>query len=98
MGSAKNLVYSLAAVLGMVAVLVLIVPRVSSVSGPPVDVHATAVDVQERTGWPIVEPVGLPEGVDCDLGPLHRHHGWLLDVARRVPDPLGNLCRGRADP
>lgn len=62
MGSAKNLVYSLAAVLGMVAVLVLIVPRVSSVSGPPVDVHATAVDVQERTGWPIVEPVGLPEG------------------------------------
>lgn len=62
MGSAKNLVYSLAAVLGMVAVLVLIVPRVSSVSGPPVDVHAAAVDVQERTGWPIVEPVGLPEG------------------------------------
>ena len=62
MGSAKNLVYSLAAVLGMVAVLVLIVPRVSSVSGPPVDVHATAVDVKERTGWPIVEAVGLPEG------------------------------------
>ncbi|HSF97459.1 MAG TPA: DUF4245 domain-containing protein [Ornithinibacter sp.] len=62
MGSAKNLVYSLAAVLAMVAVLVLIVPRVSSVSGPPVDVHATAVDVQQRTGWPIVEPVGLPEG------------------------------------
>ena len=40
------------------AVLVLIVPRVSSVSGPPVDVTATAVDVRERTGWPIVQPVG----------------------------------------
>ena len=62
MGSAQNLVLSLAAVLGMVAVLVLIVPRVNSVSGPPVDVHATAVDVKERSGWPIVEAVGLPEG------------------------------------
>ena len=62
MGSTKNLVLSLLAVLGMVAVLVLIVPRVSSVSGPPVDVHATAVDVQKRSGWPIVEAVGLPDG------------------------------------
>lgn len=62
MGSAKNLVLSLAAVVGMVLVLVLIVPRVSSVSGPPVDVHATAVDVKARTGWPIVEAVALPQG------------------------------------
>ncbi len=62
MGSTKNLVYSLFAVLGMVAVLVLIVPRVNSVSGPPVDVHATALGVKEKTGWPIVEAVGLPEG------------------------------------
>ena len=62
MGSAKNLVLSLAAVVGMVLVLIMMVPRVSSVSGPPVDVHATAVDVKERTGWPIVEAVGLPEG------------------------------------
>ena len=53
---------SLVTVLGMVAVLVLVVPRVNSVSGPPVDVHATAVDVQERSGWPIVEAVGLPDG------------------------------------
>jgi hypothetical protein len=62
MGSTKNLVYSLLAVLAMVAVLVLMVPRVNSVSGPPVDVHASAVAVQNETGWPIVEPVGLPEG------------------------------------
>ncbi len=62
MGSAKNLVLSLLAVVGMVFVLVLVVPRVSSVSGPPVDVHAVAVDVKERTGWPIVEAIALPEG------------------------------------
>lgn len=62
LGSTKNLVYSLLAVVGMTAVLVLMVPRVSSVSGPPVDVSATAVTVQADTGWPIVEPVGLPDG------------------------------------
>ncbi len=62
MGSTKNLLYSLLAVLAMVAVLVLMVPRVNSVSGPPVDIHASAVAVQQETGWPIVEPVGLPEG------------------------------------
>lgn len=62
MGSTQNLVLSLVAVLAMVAVLVLIVPRVNSVSGPPVDVHAVALDVQKRTGWRVVEAVGLPEG------------------------------------
>ncbi|PKW26238.1 uncharacterized protein DUF4245 [Phycicoccus duodecadis] len=62
MGSVKNLVYSLLAVLGMVAVLVLIVPRVNTVGGPPVDIAAQAQDVRERTGWPIVVPEGLPAG------------------------------------
>ena len=62
LGSAKNLVLSLAAVVGMVLVLIMITPRVSSVSGPPVDVHAAGVDVKASTDWPIVEAVGLPEG------------------------------------
>ena len=62
LGSARNLVLSLLIVLGMVAVLILVVPRVNSVSGPPVDIRATAADVSARTGWPIVTAVGLPEG------------------------------------
>jgi len=62
MGSTKNLVLSLLAVLGMVLVLVLMVPRVNSLSGPPVDVHASAVPVKKETGWPIVEAVALPSG------------------------------------
>ncbi|MEO6792045.1 MAG: DUF4245 domain-containing protein [Ornithinibacter sp.] len=62
MGSGKNLVLSLLAVLGMMAVLVLVVPRVNSVGGPPVDIHATAVEVVKQSGWPIVEAVGLPDG------------------------------------
>jgi hypothetical protein len=62
MGSTKNLVLSLFAVVGMMAVLVLLVPRVTSVSGPPVDIHASAVAVQQESGWPIVEATGLPSG------------------------------------
>ena len=62
MGSTKNLVYSLLAVLGMVAVLVLMVPRVETVGGPPVDVAAEATQVREESGWDIVAPQGLPEG------------------------------------
>lgn len=62
MGSWPNLVRSLLVVLGLVAVLVFLVPRVSSLSGPPVDVHATGLQVKEQTGWPIVEARGLPKG------------------------------------
>lgn len=62
LGSTKNLVYSLFAVLGMVAVLVLLVPRVDTVGGPPVDVPAKAAEVKAQSGWPIVAPSGLPDG------------------------------------
>lgn len=62
MGSTKNLVLSLLAVLGMVLVLILLVPRVDRVGGPPVDVHVKALEVKEQSGWPIVEPIGLPSG------------------------------------
>lgn len=61
MGSSKNLALSLLAILGMMAALVLMVPRVNSMGGPPVDVHATAVRVAEQSGWPISEAVGLPD-------------------------------------
>ena len=62
LGSAKNLVYSMLAVLGMVAVLVLMVPRVQTVGGPPVDVATEASQVRAETGWDIVAPEGLPDG------------------------------------
>lgn len=62
MGSVKNLVRSLLVILALMAALVLVVPRVSSVGSPTVDVHPVAVDVAERTGWPVLEAVGLPKG------------------------------------
>jgi hypothetical protein len=78
LGSAKNLVFSLLAVVGMTALLVLVVPRVNSVSGPPVDIGATAADVQQRTGWPIVVAERLPDG-------------WRETSARYVPTTDGVL-------
>ena len=60
LGSAKNLVYSLLAVLAMVAVLVAIVPRPDSLGGPPVPIGQKAAQVKAETGWPIVTPQGLP--------------------------------------
>lgn len=62
MGSAANMVRSLLVVGGLVAVLFFMVPRVNSVSGPPVDIHSTALTVVQDTGLPIVEAVGLPKG------------------------------------
>lgn len=62
LGSTKNLLYSLLAVVGIMVLLVLLVPRVNSISGPPVDIHASAVAVQQESGWPIVEAKGLPDG------------------------------------
>ncbi len=65
LGSVSNMVRSLVVVVAIVVVLILMVPRVSSVSRPPVDVHSTAVAVAGETGWPVEEPRGLPSGWDA---------------------------------
>ncbi len=65
MGSVPNMIRSLVVVLAVVAVLILMVPRVSSVNRPPVDVHTNAVAVAAETGWAIEEPRGLPPGWDA---------------------------------
>jgi hypothetical protein len=40
----------------IVAALIAIVPRVNSVSQPPVDVAGTAVEVAKDSGWAIEAP------------------------------------------
>lgn len=62
LGSAANMFRSLVVILALMLGLVMLVPRVNSLSGPVVDIHATAVDVKAQSGWPIVEPRGLPAG------------------------------------
>lgn len=58
--SAASMVISLAVVLGIVLVLLLLVPRVSSVTQPPVDVSAGARVAAERVDFTVSVPVGLP--------------------------------------
>ena len=61
-GSVANMVRSLLVVGALVAALIVIVPRVNTVSQPPVNVAAAAVEIAKESGWAISAPVGLPEG------------------------------------
>ncbi|HYN28448.1 MAG TPA: DUF4245 domain-containing protein [Dermatophilaceae bacterium] len=62
MGSAANMVRSMLVVGGLVLLLIVLVPRVTSVSGPPVDVAATAATVARDSGRTVLVATGLPEG------------------------------------
>ncbi|WP_270887475.1 DUF4245 domain-containing protein [Pedococcus sp. 5OH_020] len=64
-GSVANMVRSLLVIGALVALLIAVVPRVNTVSQPPVDVAAAAVEVAKETGWPIERPLGLPQGWDA---------------------------------
>lgn len=56
------MVRSLVVILGVMAVVILIVPRVNRVTQPPLDVAGSADTVASQSGWPIETPVGLPDG------------------------------------
>jgi Protein of unknown function (DUF4245) len=62
MGTYGNMIRSLLVVLGMVAVLVAIVPRVQNIQQPPVDAASVVVDAARQSGLPFEAPVGLPDG------------------------------------
>jgi len=61
-GSVANMARSMLVVGVLVAALIAIVPRVNTVSQPPLDVAASAVEIAKESGWAISQPVGLPEG------------------------------------
>lgn len=62
LGSTANMMRSLLVIGAFMAVLFFMVPRVNSISGPPVDIHASAVSVVKDTGLPLVEATDLPQG------------------------------------
>ena len=62
LGTYGNMVRSLLLILGMVAVLVAIVPRVQSIQQPPVDASSVVTDAARQSGLPFDAPVGLPDG------------------------------------
>ncbi len=61
-GTVANMARSLLVLAVLVAALIAIVPRVSSVSQPPVDVEAAAASIARESGLAIERPVGLPDG------------------------------------
>lgn len=61
-GSVANMIRSLVVIGALMALVILMVPRVNSVSTQPVDVAGPARDVASQSGWPIEIPTGLPDG------------------------------------
>jgi len=62
LGTYGNMIRSMVVVLGMVAVLVAIVPRVQSIQQPPIDAASVVADAVRQSGLPFETPSGLPEG------------------------------------
>ena len=62
MGSLPNMVRSMIVIGALMLLIIFLVPRVNSLSGPPVDIPGTAQDVARESGWPIVVAQGLPRG------------------------------------
>lgn len=62
LGSSSNLVRSMLVILGLVAVLVAVVPRTTSVPRPSVDAASVAKDAAQSTGLALLVPEGLPSG------------------------------------
>ncbi len=62
LGTLPNMVRSVVVIVAVMAVVFFMVPKVNSISQPPVDVLTNARSVAETTGWPIEVPEGLPTG------------------------------------
>jgi hypothetical protein len=62
MGTHGNMIRSMLVILGMVAVLVAVVPRVQSIQQPAVDATSVVADAVRQSGLPFDSPVGLPDG------------------------------------
>jgi hypothetical protein len=58
----QSMVVSLAVVVGIVCVLLLLVPRVNSVTQPPLDVGPAARAASTQLAFPPSVPTGLPDG------------------------------------
>ena len=62
LGSMSNLARSLLVIVGLVAVLIAIVPRISSVDQPAVDAASVVSNAVTQSGLALEAPVGLPAG------------------------------------
>ena len=90
LGTYGNMVRSLLVILGMVAVLVAIVPRVQSIQQPPVDASSVVTDAARQSGLPFDAPVGLPDGWSAT-------NRRAADLAGRVEHAERRLRRDPSD-
>ena len=90
MGSTPNMLRSLLVIGALLALVYFMVPRVNSIGGPPVDVHASAVEVARDSGWPISEAVDLPEGWTTTSARYVRGTDGLMTWHAGYQAPSGN--------
>ena len=84
------MVRSLVVVGVLVLLLIAIVPRVSSISQPPVDVAAASVEIARESGWPIERPEGLPPGWKATSVRYVRSTDGLMTWHAGFQSPTGN--------
>ena len=89
-GSVANMIRSLVVIGAIVVVLIAVVPRVNSVSQPPVDVGSVATQVATETKWPIEAPQGLPEGWKATSVRYVRSTDGLMTWHAGYQSPTGN--------
>ena len=89
-GTAANMLRSLLVIGVIVAALIAIVPRVNSVSQPPVDVAGAAAEVAKDSGWPIEAPQGLPHGWEATSVRYVRSTDGLMTWHAGYQSPDGN--------
>ncbi len=90
MGSVPNMVRSLLVVAALVVAILLMVPRVNSISQPPVDVASSARSVAAETHWPILIPTGLPDGWKATSVRYVRSTGGLMTWHVGYVSPAGD--------
>jgi len=89
----QSMVLSLAVVVGIVCVLLLLVPRVNSVTQPPLDVGAAARGVSTQLAFPLSVPTALPDGwratsvrtARSTAGVLMWHVGYQTPSEQKTP-------------
>lgn len=89
-GSVANMIRSMLVIAGLVAVLIAVVPRVNTVTQPPVNVAAASVEVARESGWEISVPVGLPEGWKATSVRHVRSTDGLMTWHAGYQSPTGN--------
>jgi hypothetical protein len=84
------MVRSLVVIGALVLLLIAIVPRVSGISQPPVDVAGASVEIARQSGWPIERPEGLPPGWKATSVRYVRSTDGLMTWHAGYQSPTGN--------